>query len=98
MDIPNVSGSNMGYDEQSGEGFDNSRTFDNDDSDNYVPLDAKQGKYDLNLYNFYDLSAAGRSNDMPKKYCHVRESERKVREEICSVMHLVSSKLRKSKS
>ena len=41
----------MGYDEQLGEGLDNSGTFDNDDSDNYLSHDAKKVKYDLNLYN-----------------------------------------------
>ena len=34
---------------------------------------------------------------MPNKYRHVRESERKVREEIYSVMHLMSSKLHMTK-
>ena len=72
----------------------------NNESDNYVPPDAKKGKYDADyneLREIYDISAPGSSKGMPNKYRHVRESERKVREEIYSVMHLMSSKLHMSK-
>ena len=72
----------------------------NSESDNYVPPDAKKGKYDADyneLCEIYDISAPGSSKGMPNKYRHVRESERKVREEIYSVMHLMSSKLHMSK-
>ena len=72
----------------------------NSESDNYIPPDAKKGKYDADyneMCEIYDISAPGSSKGMPNKYHHVKESERKVWEEIYSGMHLMSSKLHMSK-
>ena len=61
-----------------------------DDQCDYIPKpDVKKGKYELN--------PKSNNDDMPDKYCHVRLGERKVREEIYTVMHHLSSKYHMSK-
>lgn len=61
-----------------------------DQCDDYVP-EIKKGKY--------GKKPESRNGDMsmPERYCHIRSGENKVCEEICTVMHLLSSKYHMSK-
>ena len=98
LEISNLSGSMLqeSSDDPLAQNIDDFGNDDNDDTDNFVPPPDKKGKYDIDVSETHDVNA-GSSNGIPKKYCHIRESERKVREEIYSVMHLMSSKFHMSK-
>ena len=61
-----------------------------DQCDDYVP-EIKKEKY--------EKKPESSNNDMPmpERYCHIRTRQRKVHEEMYTVMHLLSSKYRMSK-
>ena len=81
-------------------------SFDNevyDDESTFVPAnvisDGEQYEYNpKNKKGKYEFDIDSRSsNDMPERYCHVRYGDRRVKNEIYSVMQKMSSEVHMSK-